>query len=467
MALPPVNEPHSACVAIGGFEHMTVTAQLVKYILESRVEAIPQDVQHEAKRALVNIVGCALGGAEHPAMDIAVGALGPYAGPPTCSVLGRRERFDPLFASLLNGISSHVHDYDDTLPKNYIHASSPVASALFAYASVNEVSGPDFLHAFILGFEVVSRIGNATYPAHYDVGWHSTGSIGVFGAAVAVGKLIGLDAERMTYAIGLAATQAAGLREMFGSMGKGFHPGRSAQSGYMAALLAERGFTSGHFPLEGPRGFAAVTAVKHDLDKVVDGLGADFDLRENAYKPYPSGIVIHPTIDACIQLREKHNLTADLIAGVELRVAPLVKDLCDKKFINFGLEGKFSIYHAAAIGLGRGKGGLAEFTDEAVNDPELKTIRETTEALGDPSVMEDSVVAAVRLKDGREVTMTLEGSLGNLKRPLSDAQLEVKFRDQATVISPLQMDAAIAACWALETLEDVSTLIADCIPKQK
>jgi 2-methylcitrate dehydratase PrpD len=443
---------------------VTCTAQLVDYLLKSRPADIPADVRQDGRRALLNVLGCALGGAEHPAMEIAIAALGQFAGPPTCSVLGRRERYDPLFASLLNGISSHVHDYDDTLPKNYIHASSPVASALFAYASVNKVSGPDFLHAFILGFEVVSRIGNATYPAHYDAGWHSTGSIGVFGAAVAVGKLLGLDAERMTYAIGLAATQAAGLREMFGSMGKGFHPGRSAQSGYMAALLAQKGFTSGRFPLESPRGFAAVTASKYDLNKVVDRLGIDFDLRVNTYKPYPSGIVIHPTIDGCTQLRGEYGLVPEQIESVELRVAPLVKDLCNKKVISAGLEGKFSIYHAAAIGLGRGKGALADFTDEAVNDPLLKRLREITEAIGDPSVNEDSVVITVQLKDGRTLHKTLEGSLGNLKRPLSDAQLETKFRDQATVLPPAQREAAMAACWAIETLSDTRELVDRCIP---
>jgi 2-methylcitrate dehydratase PrpD len=443
---------------------MTSTAALVKYVRDSRFDDIPASVRHEAKRALVNIVGCALGGAEHPAMDMTIAALGPFAGPPTASVLGRRERFDPLLASLLNGISSHVHDYDDTLPRNYIHASSPVASALFAYASANKLSGADFLHAFILGFEVVARIGNATYPAHYVAGWHSTGSIGVFGAAVAIAKLLDLDAERTTYAIGLAATQAAGIREMFGSMGKAFHPGRSAQSGYMAALLAKQGFTSGHFPLEGPRGFAAVTANTYDLAKLTAGLGETFELNVNAYKPFPCGIVVHPTIDACMQLRAKYDLTADQIASVELRVAPLVLDLCSKKAIATGLEGKFSIFHATAIGLGRTKVGLAEFTDATVNEPAIKAIREATTAVADPTVSEDGVIVSVLLRDGRKVGMALQQSLGNLARPLTDAQLEAKFRDQTTVISATQVDNAIAACWGIEQTRDVSSLIDLCIP---
>ncbi len=443
---------------------MTYTAEVVRYVRDSRLDRTPPDVRHEAKRALVNIVGCALGGADHPAMDMTIAALGPFSGPATASVLGRKERFDPLLASLLNGISSHVHDYDDTLPRNYIHASSPVASALFAYASANEVTGADFLNAFILGFEVVSRIGNATYPAHYDAGWHSTGSIGVFGAAVAVAKLLDLDNERMTYAIGLAATQAAGIREMFGSMGKAFHPGRSAQSGYMAALLAKQGFTSGRLPLEGPRGFAAVTAAAYDLKKLTSGLGETFELRFNAYKPFPCGIVVHPTIDACMQLRAKHDLRPEEIAAVELRVAPLVLDLCNKQAISTGLEGKFSIYHATAIGLGRGKGGLAEFTDAAVNEPALKGLREATTAVADPNISEDGVDVTVRLKDGRTLSMKLEQSLGNLARPLSDAQLEAKFRDQARVLSPVQMDEAIAACWGIEAAADVAPLISHCVP---
>jgi 2-methylcitrate dehydratase PrpD len=441
-----------------------VTEKLVNYVLASSLEDIPQDVQHEAKRALLNIVGCSLGGARHQAMDIAIDALGPFAGSPTARVLGRTERFDPLFASLLNGISSHVHDYDDTTPKNYIHPTSPVASALFAYASANPVSGQDFLHAFILGFEVVSRIGNATYPAHYDAGWHSTGSVGIFGAAVAIGKLLELDAERMTYAIGLAATQAAGIREMFGSMAKSFHPGRSAQSGYMGALLAEKGFTTGRFPLEAPRGFAAVLSSAYDLSKITDRLGETFELRENTYKPFPCGIVVHPTIDACIQLRERHALRADDVTGVELRVAPLVKDLCNKKEISTGLEGKFSIYHAAAIGLGRGAGGLAEFTDETVNQPDMRRLRGITEAIGDETVHEDAVVVRVDLKEGRSVGMTLEQSLGNLGRPLTDRQLEDKFRNQAGVLSSELAEAAISDCWRIDQLASVETLITHSVP---
>ena len=445
---------------------MTATQTLVNNILATGPDDIPPDVRHEARRAILNITGCALGGAFHPAMAITIQALGPYSGPPTAPVLGRTERFDPFLAALLNGISTHIHDYDDTVPKNFIHASTAVAAALFAHAGGNRLSGRDFLHAFILGFEVTSRIGNATYPAYYQAGWHSTGSLGVFGATAAIGTVLGLDARQMTNALGMAATQSSGIREMFGSMAKALHPGHAAQNGIRAALLAQQGMTAGHFPLEGPRGIVAVTIDEYDLDRISEDWGTRFELRDNTYKPFPSGIVIHPTIDACIQLREEHGLAADQIAGVALRVAPIVKDLCNKQEIGSGLEAKFSIYHAAAIGLARGKGGLAEFTDAAASDPLLERLRRSTTATADPTVSEDAVVVEIRLHDGRTVGKTLQGSRGNLARPLNDAQLEAKFREQAGALAPAQTDAAIAACWALDTIADMTSLIALITPEK-
>ncbi len=446
---------------------MTETRALASYVVTSRLDDIPQDVRHEARRAIVNYMGCAVGGSPHRAVEIAIRALGPYAGTPTASVLGRADRLDPLHASLMNGISSHVYDYDDTTPKNYSHPTSPVASALCAYASVNPVSGRDFIHAFILGFEAESRVGNAVYPAHYDAGWHITGTAGVFGAATAIGRLLGLSEHEMIWAIGLAATQAAGLREMFGSMAKSFHPGRSAQNGYAAALLAQAGFTAGEHGIEGPRGFAAVQAAAYDLSKITAGLGVDFDLRVNTYKPFPCGIVNHPTIDGAIDLHDTHQIDPRAIAAVRLRVAPLVMDLCNQQNITRGLQGKFSVYHGAAVGLVRGKAGLQEYTDEAVNDPQVKRVREHTTAVGDATVTEDQAHIEVELENGQTISRFVEASLGNLRRPMTDRQLEQKFRDQAVLALPAeQVEALIALCWRIDELDDVGELITAAVPVQ-
>ena len=337
---------------------MAPTEALAAYVVDSNFDALPADVVTEAKRALLNYLGCALGGSIEPALSVAITTLAEFSGKATACVLGRSELFDPLHAALLNGIGSHVHEYDDTTPKNYVHPSVPVASALFAYASANAVSGRDFVHAFILGFEVESRIADSVYPAHYAAGWHITSTVGVFGAAAAIGKLLKLDKRQMVWAFGLAATQSAGIREMFGSMAKSFQPGRAAQNGYTAALLARADFSAGEKALEGPRGFAEVTTGTFDASKIVDGLGRDFTLRVNAYKPYACGLVVHPTIDGCSRLRAQHHPDPSTIIAVRLRVAPLVLDLCNQRDLQRALQSKYSIYHAAAIGLVRGKGGL-------------------------------------------------------------------------------------------------------------
>lgn len=444
---------------------MPETRELAEYVVRSPLVDVPDDVRHEARRAVVNYLGCALGGASEPAVDSAIFALGPYSGDRTAVVLGRVDRLDPLHASLMNGISSHVHDFDDTTPANYMHPTSPVASALFAYASHTRVSGPEFMNAFILGFEAESRVGDSVYPAHYDVGWHITGTAGVFGAAAAIGRLLGLSEEQMVWALGLAATQAAGIREMFGSMGKAFHPGRAAQNGYAAALLAEAGFTAGVHGIEGPRGFAAVLAAESDLSKITRELGTDFALRRNTYKPFPCGIVNHPTIDGAIQIHDEHRPAAADIRQVRLEVAPLVLDLCNKQTITKGLEGKFSVYHGAAVGLVRGKAGLDEYSDEAVADPQIRRIRETAAATADNGITDDQARITVELTDGTVLEKFIEQSLGNIHRPMSDAQLNDKFRNQATRSLDAQgLNELIAMCWRIDELEDVGTLIELAVP---
>ena len=287
-----------------------VTRRLARYVVSARTEDLPESVRKEAARTLLNWVGCAVGGSRHEAVDIAIGALAPFSGPAQATILGRRERMDVLHAALMNGISSHVFDFDDTHLRTVIHPAGPVASAILALAEYRPVSGADFLNALVLGAEVECRIGNAVYPAHYDVGWHITGTVGPFGAAAAVGKLLHLSEQQMVWALGLAATQPVGLREMFGTMTKSFHPGRAAQNGFTAALLASKNFTSSNAGLEAPRGWASVLSTARNYAAITENLGGHYEISENSYKPFPCGVVIHPAIDGCIQLRNQYNLTA-------------------------------------------------------------------------------------------------------------------------------------------------------------
>ena len=209
-------------------------------------------------------------------------------------------------------------------------------------------------------------------------------------------------------------------------------------------------------------------AAKYDLSKITNGLGVDFDLRANTYKPFPCGIVNHPTIDGCIQLHQEHHPVAESITAVRLRVAPLVMDLCNQRGITRGLQGKFSVYHGAAVGLVRGRAGIREYTDEAVNDPPVKRVRECATAVGDPSITEDQAHIEVELANGQKLSRFVEKSLGNIRRPMSDRQLDEKFRDQAVLaLSPEQVEHALQLCWRIDDLADVNELIAAAVPASR
>jgi 2-methylcitrate dehydratase PrpD len=199
-----------------------VTKLLARYLVEVKYDDLPENVRREGRRTLLNWVGVAIGGSRHETVDIAIAALAPFSGPAQASLLDRRERFDVMNAAFVNGVSSHIFDYDDTHLKTIIHPAGPVASAILAYCEMKRVSGRDFLNALVLGVETECRIGNSVYPNHYDVGWYITGTAGVFGAAAAVGKLMDLSEQQMIWALGLAASQPVGLRESFGSMNKSF-----------------------------------------------------------------------------------------------------------------------------------------------------------------------------------------------------------------------------------------------------
>lgn len=434
---------------------------LAEFVVGHEFESLPADVVHEAKRSILNWIGVAVGAATHPTVDIALSVVAQVGGVPVASVLGRQERTDVLNASFVNGTSSHVFDFDDTHLDTIIHPSGPVAAPLFALAERGDLSGRDVLHAFILGVDAECRIGNAVYPAHYDVGWHITATAGVFGAALAAAKALDLDAAKTNNAIGIAASQASGLREMFGTMTKPFHVGNAGKNGLFAALLAEQGFTSSQHGLEGRRAFASVLSTERDLNRVTVDLGTVYELSKNTYKPYACGIVIHPSIDGCVQMRERIGGGPKSVVAVELRVHPLVLELTGKKTPRTGLEGKFSVYHSSAVALIDGEAGEAQYSDARVNDPTVVALRDKVTATADTSVREDEVFVTVRTADGGVHELHVEHALGSLERPMSDLDLEHKFRSLVEpIIGSEQASDLIALTWRLDQLETLEPLIA-------
>ncbi len=432
-----------------------VTSALAEWIVGAKHDDIPQDVRQEGVRTFVNWLGCAVGGARHETVDAAIKAVDPFSGSRTSSILGREERLDVLHAALVNGIASHVLDYDDTHLKTIIHPAGPVASALLALAEARSMSGRDLITSMLVGVEVECRIGNCVYPQHYDRGWHITGTTGVFGAAAAVGHAIGLNKTQMQWALSLAATQSSGLREMFGTMTKSFHPGRAAQNGAMSAFLAEAGFDSSLQGIEAPRGFANVLSDKQDYGEILDELGTRWEAALNSYKPFACGIVIHPTIDGCQQIRNEIGDKVGDIQSVKLTTHPLVLELTGKTSPKTGLEGKFSVYHAAASALIEGDGSPTAFTDEMVKRADIIALRDKVKAASDPSIHEASVIIDVTFQDGSILQKRIERAIGSRDVPLTNEQLNAKFTHQSDlVVGEAQTQTILDTAWRIETLND-------------
>ena len=436
-----------------------VTRRLAHYLVTAGYDDLPANVRKEGVRTLLNWVGVAIGGSHHQTVDIAVAALAPFSGPAQASLFGRHERFDIMNAAFINGVSSHVFDYDDTHLKTIIHPAGPVASAILALSELQPVSGKDFLNALVLGVETECRIGNSVYPNHYDVGWHITGTAGVFGSAAAVGKLLKLNEEQMIWALGLAASQPVGLRESFGSMNKSFNPGRAASNGIFAAMLASKNFTSSEEMIEAKRGWANTISTKQDYNEITGDLGTRYEAALNTYKPFACGIVMHPAIDAAVQLRNENKLTADQVERVDLKVHPLVLELTGKKTPRQGLEGKFSIYHAVAVALVEGAGSEKQFSDRAVNDPTIVVLRAKVNPVVTPGIKPEQVDMTVVLRDGRQLHRYVEHAIGSVEVPMTDQQLETKFSDLADgIIAAPMIRRVMDACWNVESLPSAAEI---------
>jgi 2-methylcitrate dehydratase PrpD len=436
--------------------NIAATAVLARYVAASRFESLPAEVVHEAQRALLNWAGCAIGASAHITVENAWNAMRPYAGAAQAALLGRHERTDILNAALVNGVASHVLDFDDTHPDTLVHPSGPAASAALALAELRGATGRELVNAFVAGVEVECRIARAVLPAHYEIGWHITGTAGTFGAAAACARLLGLDGQQTTWALGLAATQAAGLREMFGSMAKSLHPGRAAQNGLAAALLAQSGFTSSATAIEGKRGFAHVLSTTVDIARAVAGLGERYELLANTYKPFACGLVIHPVIDGCVRLRDGAGVRAADVARVDLRVHPLVLELTGKPAPVSGLEGKFSVFHSAAVALLDGAGGEAQYADARVNAADAVALRAKVHAVVDGAMAMDAAHVAVTLANGARHEILIEHCLGSREQPMTDGQLDDKFRAQCEpVLGSARTAAALALLRRIDTLENV------------
>ena len=433
------------------------------------LETIPESTHKAAVRSLYNYIGCAIGGSNHPTVAKAHHALGPLFGRPTSTLLGTPDRCDLQHAALLNGIASHVHDYDDTHLATIIHPAGPVASAILSYAEYQgSVTGDELILALVAGIEASCKLGLAVWPEHYDIGWHITSTTGSIGAAVGVGKLMKLTETQMAHAIGIAAVQVTGLREMFGSDTKSFHPGRAASNGIVAALLARQDYTSSDQALEAKRGWANVVAGggTPKLEELLETLGKTWEIETNSFKPFPCGIVCHPAIDAAIrchtELTRTHELDLREIKNVSLRVHPLVVELTSKKEPRDGLEAKFSVFHGCAVGLLYGKAGPAEYADEVVASDAVISVRDKVSIEADPSLAADEACLSLSRSSGMKLEKHVAHAVGSLQVPMTDEQLTAKFVDQVSlVVGENAAEKWSGIAWNICNARDVSESISD------
>jgi 2-methylcitrate dehydratase PrpD len=435
------------------------TETLARFVVDTRWEDIPGEARHEAKRALLNFFAVALAGCRTEPVELALQSLSEFSGGKQATVIGRRERIDALSAAFLNAAGANVFDYCDTHLPTVVHPTSPLAPAVLAMAELRQVSGPQLLTAFVLGFEIECRIGAAVSPGHYPKGWHITSTCGVFAAAAAAGKLLGLGVAPMVWALGTAATQSAGLCECLGWPAKSVSVGNAARNGLWSALLADKGFMGPPEPIAGAQGFLAVMDEPVNWDGLTGGLGTNWQVGNNSIKPYPAGFVIHPLLDLALDWRRAHPNA--VVETVLARGNPLLLQRTDRPEVTTGRESQVSLQHAVAAALVRGKAGLDQFTDACVNDPAVSAMRRRIEVA---SVADLSTIAAemdLVTADGSKHTLSTRAARGSAANPLKDGEIEDKLRIEAASWKPgHDIQPLIDAVWALDRSEDASTLAA-------
>jgi 2-methylcitrate dehydratase PrpD len=439
---------------------VTLTKTLCAHLAAARPDDLTPAARHAAKRGVLDWIGCALAASRHPTITALLDVLQETGGRPQATVLGRGLKLGLLDAPLANGQMGHLLDFDDThMGGVVLHTSSPVLAALLSLAERKPVSGADLMLAYAVGFEAGVRSGR-TAPGHHKGGWHLTGTLGSIAAGAACGRLLGLDAQRLTYAMGIAATQAAGMQQNRGTMCKSFHAGKAAANGVMAALLAERGFDSSQEIIEGKRGFSRIYSDVAAPGQLTAGLGESWLIETNGHKPYACGVLLHPLIDAAIGLRDRHGTDPAGVSEIQLRVHPLVLSITGVIEPSSGLQSKFSFRHSAAVALADGAAGIAQYSDARAADPMITALRRTVQAVADETLRNDEAHAVV-VAGGTRHEIHIAHASGTAANPMSDAAIEAKFLANATPsIGADRAQQARDLVWSLDQSRDIRELIA-------
>ncbi len=420
-----------------------LTRSVAEFVVKTKYDDIPPDVIELGKKSILDGLGLALAGSTAQSGPISrkyIQSLGLGAGKST--VIGTSLKTVPRFAAFANGVSSHADDFDDTqlaVGKDRVyglltHPTSPVLPAAFTIAERDGVSGKDLMLAYHLGVEVECKIAEAISPRHYQDGFHSTGTCGTFGSVAACAKLYGLDPIKTSTAFGIAASQAAGLRESFGTMTKPFHAGHAAENGVAAADLAALGWTAAEQILEAPRGFFHAYGGSFDPASIVGRLGKPWTLVSPgvSLKPYPCGSLTHPGMTALERLIREKNITAAQVEKVDVGTNHNLPNALIHHRPQTGLEGKFSMEFCIAILLLEPRVGLSQFTDEVVRRPDIQEMIRRVNFYVDPEAEKAgfdkmTTIIKLHLKDGRTFSGREDFAKGSPMYPMTFDDAVTKF----------------------------------------
>ena len=456
----------------------SLTAYVAEFIVGTRTSDIPSDVMHLGKRSILDGIGLALAGSVAESGQLVRKHLRSLGCVTTkgSTVIGSPMKLPARFAAFANGVAIHADDYDDTqlaVAKDRVyglltHPTAPALPPVLAIGERDRRSGRDVLTAYQVAVEVETKIAEAIDPRHYQDGFHSTATIGAIGAAAGAARLLGFNHEQTRRALGIAASQAAGLRENFGTMMKPFHAGRACESGVVAAEFTSLGFTATPVILEAGRGFFKAAGGGYD-PRAIDGkLGKPwtFAFPGVSIKPHPSGSLTHPGMGLMLDLILRHDIRAHQVRKVAVGVnRQNINALIHNHPVN-ELQAKFSMQFCMAILLLRRKAGLAEFTDEVVNRPDVKAmigkidygLHPEAEAAGYEKM---TSLIEIELTDGRSISGRADFGKGSPANPMSDDELAGKFRECAAWgrLPKAQAEQVIAAVFNLEKLKNIRELM--------
>jgi 2-methylcitrate dehydratase PrpD len=440
-------------------QHPTVSSALGQFVSTARWEDYPEPLRHAARRSLLNGLATGLCSAQDPVVVTLELTLRSFSTSTDAALIGRRTRMDAGSAAFINAVAINLLDFDDTHLPTIIHPTAPVAAAALAMVEWRGLSGRQMLEAFVAGAETACRIGLGVSPGHYARGWHITSTCGTFGAAAACAKLLDLGAERTAHAIGIAASLSSGLVENLPTAAKNAGVGNAARNGMLAAMLAQAGEQASPTAIEGPLGWARASGDAPDMKAMTGELGSRFEFGRNTFKPYPSGIVMHAVIDACLDLRAAHNLNPDDIAAVTVTGDALLLARGDRVVAN-ARDARVSIHHCATVALLFGAAGVQEFSDAVVFAPDVVALRGKVKAERDDTMPVGAARVRIDCKDGRRFSALVTDARGSLARPLSDADIEAKLRACVRDGSPgCDSEAAIEAVWTLEREATLDRLV--------